>query len=630
LNTYVPFPSRYYSLVASTPGSILLQTSRMDTENYRSYLFLHPERKLTASESLFDEIEQALAGGSYVAGFLTYEFGAHLQMREGARYDADRKSVPASLAWFGIYSEAFIYNHRTGKFEGRSPDQYMAEDTPPDSDFEIDDLHLNIPREIYTEKITKIQDYIRAGDTYQVNFTNKLRFDFSGSPEALFAALIDSQPVPYSAFLNTGNKHILSFSPELFFRLKDREIVTRPMKGTAPRGMDLADDALKASWLQNDLKNRSENLMIVDLMRNDLGRICEFGSIAVNQLFAVERYETLFQMTSEISGTLREGLSFSDIFRSLFPCGSITGAPKLRTMEIIQELEQEPRGVYTGAIGYFSPVREAVFNVPIRTVVLENGHGTMGVGSGIVIDSLADDEFCECLLKAEFLTHREEPFQLIESILWNDGYTMLSLHLDRMELSAKYFGFSFDRTSVLSVLEEAKSEFASDTRVKVRVLLGRSGIVNISHAPVEVHALAQKVVVSAMRVSSSDRFLRHKTTHRGLYDQQLTWAHSHGYAEVIFLNEQEEVTEGAISNIFIEKDGLWFTPPVECGLLSGIYRRHLLETRPAIAEKVLSLEDLASADAVYLCNAVRGIRKVTVVQIREEEESLRSCLSDEA
>jgi para-aminobenzoate synthetase/4-amino-4-deoxychorismate lyase len=261
--------------------------------------------------------------------------------------------------------------------------------------------------------------------------------------------LIDSQPVQYSAFLHGENWQILSFSPELFFRLKDHRIVTRPMKGTARRGADLMEDENIAHWLQNDLKNRSENVMIVDLMRNDLGRICEYGSVRVDRLFAVEKYETLFQMTSEVSGTLRPGVRSSDIFASLFPCGSVTGAPKHRTMEIIQELEGGPRGVYTGAIGFFSPAREAVFSVPIRTVVLENNRGAMGVGSGIVIDSRAEEEYRECLLKFEFLTRCEESFQLLESILWNDGYSFLPLHLERMESSAAYFGFNFDRASIL-------------------------------------------------------------------------------------------------------------------------------------------------------------------------------------
>jgi para-aminobenzoate synthetase/4-amino-4-deoxychorismate lyase len=430
---------------------------------------------------------------------------------------------------------------------------------------------------------------------------------------ALFAALLNSQPVPYSAFLHGGNCQILSLSPEMFFRVKDRRIVTRPMKGTARRGADLMEDESIAHSLQNDLKNRSENVMIVDLMRNDLGRICKYGSVCVDQLFTVERYETLFQMTSQISGTLRPGVRFSDIFASLFPCGSVTGAPKHRTMEIIQELERGPRGVYTGAIGFFSPAREAVFSVPIRTVVLENNCGAMGVGSGIVIDSQAEEEYRECLLKCEFLTRGEESFQLLESILWNDGYSFLPLHLERMESSAVYFGFNFDRTSILNALADAEKQLAYGAQTKVRVLLERCGAVKIMHTPVEEQTGSGAVIISTIRVSSSDRFLRHKTTRRQLYDEQYQQALRQGYDDAIFLNERGEVTECSRNNVFIEKDGQWFTPPVDCGLLPGIYRRHLLETKPAAAKKRLQREDLASADAVYICNAVRGCRRVTVV-----------------
>ena len=329
-------------------------------------------------------------------------------------------------------------------------------------------------------------------------------------------ALVESQPVQYSAFLHGENWDILSFSLELFFRLKNHSIVTRPMKGTARRGVDIAEDEIIAHWLQNDIKNRSENVMIVDLLRNDLGRICEYGSVRVDQLFAVEKYETLFQMTSEVTGSLRPGLRYSDIFGSLFPCGSVTGAPKHRTIEIIQELERGPRGVYTGAIGFFSPAREAVFSVPIRTVVLENNRGAMGVGGGIVIDSLVEEEFRECLLKSEFLTRREKPFQLLESILWNDGYNLLPLHLERMESSATYFGFDFDHTAILAALVDAGKHFASGARTKVRVLLERSGAVKVTHVPVEERAGMGKITVSAIRVSSGDRFLRHKTTCRQL------------------------------------------------------------------------------------------------------------------
>jgi para-aminobenzoate synthetase/4-amino-4-deoxychorismate lyase len=364
--------------------------------------------------------------------------------------------------------------------------------------------------------------------------------------------------------------------------------------------------------------------MIVDLLRNDLGRICEFGSVKVDQLFTIEKYETLFQMTSQISGTLRPDVRYREIFEGLFPCGSITGAPKHRTIEIIEELEQGPRGVYTGAIGFFSPAREAVFSVPIRTVVLANSLGMMGVGSGIVIDSQAEDEYRECLLKSEFLTRREEPFQLLESILWDDGYRLLPLHLERMEQSATYFGFTFERDVIVAALEKvgkqlSSGSLASGVRSKVRVLLERSGTLTITHVPVEEQPGMGKIAISPIRVSSGDRFLRHKTTRRQLYDEQYEQALRQGCQEVLFLNERGEVTEGAISNVFIEKEGRWLTPPVACGLLPGIYRRHLLETKPA-EEKVLRMEDLATADAIYICNAVRGCRRVTLLLYAKKVE----------
>jgi para-aminobenzoate synthetase/4-amino-4-deoxychorismate lyase len=609
LKTYAQLPARYHSLVASTPGSVLLQTSRFDAENYLSFLFARPARILSASSDLFDEIEEALAAGAYVAGFLSYECGEHLQ--ETGRLELQDSITP--LAWFGVYPKAFIFDHRTGKFQGESPDEFLTENTQPSRDFDICNLHFGITEKSYAQKIATIHEYIRSGETYQVNFTDRLQFDFSGSPEAMFAALLESQQVQYSAFLHGEGWHILSFSPELFFRRKDLRIVTRPMKGTARRGADIAEDETIAHWLQNDIKNRSENVMIVDLLRNDLGRICEFGSVQVDQLFAIEKYETLFQMASEISGTLRPGLRYSEIFGSLFPCGSVTGAPKIRTMEIIQELEHAPRGVYTGAIGFFSPEREAVFNVAIRTVVLENNRGAMGVGSGIVIDSQAGEEFRECLLKSEFLTRRERPFQLLESILWNDGYRLLPLHLERMESSATYFGFNFDRKTILAALEDTERQLPSGVRTKVRVLLERSGAVIITYAPAGEQMAMGKIMVSPIRVSSSDRFLRHKTTRRNFYDQQYQLALWQGFADFLFLNERGEVTEGTISNVFVEKEGRWFTPPVTCGCLPGIYRRHLLESMPAAAEKTLHMEDLISADAVYICNAVRGCGKVALL-----------------
>jgi para-aminobenzoate synthetase / 4-amino-4-deoxychorismate lyase len=609
LNTYEKLPARYHSLVVSNPGSVLLQTSRYDAENHRSFLFLRPERTLAANRALFDQIEEALASGSYVAGFFGYECGEGLK----ALYHGELPNANVPASWFGVYSKAFVFDHRTGKFEGDSPDELAEDCLRCDPGFEVRNLQFGITEECYAEKLSRIKEYIRAGDTYQVNLTDKLQFELRGTPEAMYSALIESQPVQYSAFVNGEDWQILSFSPELFFRVKDRRIVTRPMKGTVRRGVDKTEDDSLALWLHNDTKNRSENVMIVDLLRNDLGRVCEYGSVRTERLFAVEKYETLFQMTSEISGELRPGIHYSEIFASLFPCGSVTGAPKHRTMEIIQELERGPRGVYTGAIGFFSPAREAVFSVPIRTVVLENDHGAMGVGSGIVIDSQAEEEFRECMLKAEFLTRCEEPFELLETILWSDGYILLREHMERMESSAEYFEFKFDRDTVTVALEKAETQFERGQRIKVRLQMESGGAVKVTHARATEPAGMEKVTISVKRVFSGDRFLRHKTTRRAQYEKQHKEALRKGYDEVLFLNERDEVTEGAISNVFVEKDGQWLTPPVACGVLPGTYRRHLLETNPLAAEQILKLEDLACADGVYLCNSVRGCRKVMIV-----------------
>ncbi len=609
MTTYTKFPARYISLAASNPGSVLLQTSRYDAENHRSFLFLRPERTLATSGALFDEIEGALAAGSYVAGFFAYECGEGLRALGGGK----PQNTTMPISWFGVYSKAFIFNHRSGNFEGASPDEVAEGGFRCDPGYEVSDLQFGITEADYAEKVSQIKEYIRSGDTYQVNFTDKLQFELTGTPQAMYAALIENQQVPYGAFIHGEGWQVLSFSPELFFRMNDRRILTRPMKGTARRGADQAEDESLAQWLQNDLKNRSENVMIVDLLRNDLGRICEYGSVRAERLFAVQKYETLFQMTSEISGTLRPGVRYAEVFASLFPCGSVTGAPKQRTIEIIQELERAPRGVYTGAIGFFSPAREAVFSVPIRTAFLENNRGTMGVGSGIVIDSHAEEEFRECMLKAKFLTAREGPFDLLESILWNDGYLLLPEHLERMQSSAEYFDFKFERGTVAKALEETERQFERGQRIKVRIQLERSGAMKVTHVRVEEPAGLEKIIISAIRVFSGDRFLRHKTTRRTLYEQQQAEALRRGYEEVLFLNESDEVTESANSNVFIEKDGQWLTPAVACGVLPGVYRRHLLETNPSAAERTLKLEDLAHADAIYLCNSVRGCRRVAVV-----------------
>ena len=376
--------------------------------------------------------------------------------------------------------------------------------------------------------------------------------------------------------------HTLSISaPAGIPTLRGGRITTRPMKGTAPRGRTFAEDNWIKNWLREDPKNRSENVMIVNLLRNDIGKIAKFGSVHVDALFAVEKYETLFQMTSTVSGTLPPGTRFYDIFRAIFPSGSVTGAPKCRTMQIIQELEQGPRGVYTGAIGYIAPSREAVFSVPIRTLVLQAGTGQMGVGSGIVYDSIPVQEYEECLLKMQFFTHWQASFQLIESLRWDGQYHFLRQHLERLRSSAEYFDFPCSEPEVAEKLEENQQRLCAGEAYKVRLLVDSAGEVVIENACLDADPSAGTAMLSPVRMSSSDRFLFHKTTSRDVYEQQHAEARRQGHADVLFMNERGELTEATNNNIFLEIGGMLFTPPVECGLLPGIYRHYLLETSHA-------------------------------------------------
>jgi para-aminobenzoate synthetase/4-amino-4-deoxychorismate lyase len=513
------------------------------------------------------------------------------------------------LAWFGVYRTPLIFNHETGMFEGEQPVIPAAREER----FSLKHCSLKISEPEYSKAIERIKNYISAGDTYQVNFTDKYTFDFEGSPTACFVALREKQKVGYGAFINADGKYILSFSPELFLKLHDGTIITKPMKGTVRRGKYLAEDEILRQWLRHDEKNRSENLMIVDLLRNDVGRIAETGSVMVKEMFTVEKYETLFQMTSTIEGTLRRNLSFYELFKSMFPSGSVTGAPKIRTMQIIRQLEDEPRGVYTGAIGYIAPTKDAIFNVAIRTLVIDGTKGEMGIGSGIVFDSDARQEYEECALKAEFLTQPPETFHLIESILWDGSYPLLSYHMERLRDSAAYFGFTIDIEYVLRELATNQNQLAKAFAYKVRLLLESTGAVTIENQQLSNAPPAGKVLLSPFTTSSRDKFLFHKTTRRQVYDAEFQKALELGYDDVLFCNEKNEVTEGAISNVFIEHKGTLCTPPLTCGLLPGVYRRHILENTPGACERILSVRELQNADAIFICNSVRGMRKVEFV-----------------
>ena len=411
MDRWQPLPFEVYELVEQTPGAVLLESAPTCAADAVSRLFLRPVSIVTAGDApeldgLFQTIESAVQGGQFAAGYFSYECGICFEPRSGLR-----PAEPGQrLAWFGIYERCYAFDHAAGAFLDREPPQLAGElpTAGPVLAKPIDDVRLGLDASTYASAIQAIRELIRAGDVYQLNFTFPLRFKVGSSAAGLYATLRERQPVDYGAFLHadSGGK-ILSFSPELFFRIDGaadpRRIVTRPMKGTAPRGRTTAEDRELVEWLTSDVKNRSENVMIVDLLRNDLGRICAFGSVRADDLFAVERHPSLWQMTSTVSGDLPPGIRYRDIFRALFPSGSVTGAPKVRAMQLLAQLEPGPRGVYTGAIGFFSR-EQTVFNVAIRTVEINGTEGRMNVGSGIVIDSVAADEYRECLLKASFLT----------------------------------------------------------------------------------------------------------------------------------------------------------------------------------------------------------------------------------
>jgi para-aminobenzoate synthetase/4-amino-4-deoxychorismate lyase len=659
-------PAELYAEVERTPGTVLLESARPAEAETSSgqpppptRLFIDPLRVCVANQldelpGLFAEIERAVASGHFAAGYFAYECGGFFEPTASSG-TGSAQSSGQPLAWFGIYPRPYLFDHRAGAFlEGDSPSlaQFQTAAVRESSREAKLVCALTLAEEEYAQRIAEIHAWIRSGDVYQLNFTVPIQVNVTGSVASLYQQLRSLQPAPYGAFLHTQSNHrILSFSPELFFRLESsaetRRITTRPMKGTAPRGRTTGEDRVLADWLRNDPKNRAENVMIVDLLRNDLGRLCSFGSVRAGNLFALERYPTLWQMTSTIEGELRHEIGFQDIFRALFPCGSITGAPKIRAMQLVAQLEGRSRGVYTGAIGFFSK-HESIFNVAIRTLSLQGDKGTMGVGSGIVIDSKPDDEFRECLLKAKFLTRpansssqpSPESFSLVETLLWRGEFPFIEMHLDRLQDSAHYFAFPFDRLQTKAALQAHGAELTGnlgapgldsetwetaekeegETPVpldrhshKVRLLLNHDGSLRVTSEPIPASSTELlRVRFAAHPIDSHDPMYFHKTTSRPLYAEALNAATAAGYDDALFLNERGEVTEGAIHNIFMEKDGRLLTPPVACGLLPGVHRRHILATHPNAEERILTREDLRQADAIYLSNAVRGLRAAII------------------
>jgi len=621
---------------------VFLESTRVTPENHLSYLFLDPVERVVCNTDddpsvFFNRAREKLEQGFFLAGYIGYEFGYLLEPVLAKSFVPRASSCSfcnsLPLADLGVFNKPKIFDHRTQSFTDEESIAPGASSSGPGADFSLENLCLNQEREEYLGAIHRIKSYIAAGDTYQVNYTLKLLFDFSGSVSDFYCSLRRNQSVSYSGFIKNGKTTILTFSPELFFRKKGNEINVRPMKGTMLRGRTLSEDREHAAFLQHDIKNRSENVMIVDLLRNDLGRLSRMGGVRVQSLFDVETYETLHQMTSSIQGEVNGPVSLEDMFKALFPCGSVTGAPKIRTMEIIRELETGDRGVYTGAIGFISPDSEAVFNVPIRTVVLKGNKGEMGIGSGIVWDSDPAGEWEECKLKGRFLTKPAPEFKLIETMLWypESGYWLLDLHLERLTESAVYFSYPLELVKVRRALQELSEDFREANSIKsrrVRLTLSRAGELAVTHSelhdnsPPEAEPAAimrkrkgkdlPKVKFSNRNTRSDSVYLFHKTTLRRLYDEERArTVDKNGYYEVLFVNEKGEVTEGSYTNVFLQKDGRLLTPPVSCGLLPGVLRRYLLQQFPRlVVEKKFTIADIAQADALYVGNSVRGLVRV--------------------
>jgi len=587
----------------------LFETNYFDSNNYKSYIFLNPfeilqttePNKLFSTLKRFDEFSKQY----YLAGFFSYEAGYVFQNRHFLNL-----SIP--LLSFGVFKKENVYcfDHKTGTWDRIPP--FLTTDCKKQNSL-VTNVKLNISFNIYKKKLKTIYKYIEQGQTYQTNFTDFISFKYRGSGFDLYQKLKYLQPVAYSAYLKIQNKEILSLSPELFFRREGTKLVLRPMKGTIKRGRTTEEDKKQIQNLLNSDKEKAENLMIVDLARNDLGKIAEIGSVKVEKLFTIEKYKSLFQMTSTITGILKQPISYSTIFKSLFPSGSVTGAPKKRTMEIIQSLEKNPRGIYCGAMGFTTPEEKAVFNIPIRTIELMQGNGKMGVGSGITYSSQIKKEYEECLLKTQFLTQSSKKFSLIESIRWEGEFRFLEEHLKRLKDSTEYFQFVYDEEYIKFELNKIKIP-EKNKIYKIRILLSEKGKIQITIEPLRLDKkLKQKVFLSSKKTNSQNVFLYHKTTNREIYNKEYEKVQKKGYYDVLFCNEKKELTEGSRNNIFLQIQGQWFTPPLKSGLLNGIYREKFLKKKGA-KEKVLYKQDLFNANKIILTNSVRLEQEVFLKQ----------------
>jgi len=534
---------------------------------------------------LEDEVERT---GLHAVGFLAYEAGRAFDAAMPAAACA-----PFPLAWFGLYE----------------PPRPVLLDASASAPAPAWTPELDEPA--HAEALARIREHLAGGETYQVNFTHRLRAPFDGDPWALFCRLAARQPSPHCAYVDTGDFAVCCASPEMFFEREGETVRSRPMKGTAPRGRWAGEDRAMAEGLVRSEKERAENVMIVDMVRNDLGRVCRPGSVRVPELFRAERYPTLWQLTSLVEGKTTR--STAEVMAALFPAASITGAPKVSTMHLIDELEVSPRRIYTGTIGVMLPGRRARFNVAIRTVLVDRKAGTAeyGVGGGIVWDSAPRAEYRETLLKARVLDASKPEFALLETMRWRrkTGVFLLEEHLSRVAESAEHLGFRLDVEGLRAEIEAAVRE-ADGLGGVLRLTVDEGGSVGLERRPLPASGPC-RVALAPTPVDSRDPFLYHKTTRRDVYERAR--AEVPGVDDVLLVNERGEVTESTIANLVVELDGELLTPSLESGLLPGTLRAALLRAG-RIRERAVHVRELSRCTRMWLINSVRGWRRATLAE----------------
>jgi len=544
--------------------------------------------------AVVDQAEAESRAGGWVAGYLAYEaasaFDPRLMVREA------RSELP--LAWFAAFRSA------------------VAQPADREGDYRLHSLRSEIDQEEYTRRIEKIRDLIRVGDTYQTNFTFRLRGRYEGDLRSLYADLGAAQRGGYHALLTGGRHMVVSASPELFFCWDGRRIKSRPMKGTVPRGRWEQEDSRNRQRLLTSAKDRAENVMIVDLLRNDLGRVARFGSIGVERLFEVERYETVWQMTSTVAAETRPEVGLSDILTAMFPCGSVTGAPKVRTMEIIRDLEGSSRGVYCGAIGLLAPPGSgrprAEFSVAIRTLVADTVGGEVeyGVGGGVVYESTPAREYREAMVKARFLSRRRRPLTLLETMKWepDKGIWLRERHMNRLRSSARFLGIPVREVEIAALLDGLEGAIP----LRVRLLVGEDGTTSLETVPLRSKGAGPvRLAIDNRPLDRSDYLRYHKTTRREPYDEAA--ARHPGADDVVLVNECDQVVETTIANLAVRRSDRWVTPPIGSGCLPGTYREELLDTG-YLVEGELSVTDLLEAEEVAVFNSVQGWRPARVLK----------------